>query len=162
MIAVHLDAGLVAISVFLIRMIMVPMLLYNVWWSFVGAKKLLRGTFTPAMIHEASVFFFSLGLLGYHSLAAVGRIDGGWAAPYSLALQCILFVATLCALIGHRLAITVKFERLYWLFTNNNLDVAVRAAHLNAIDPEYIEGALTAAEATLAVRIIQNNHNGTQ
>lgn len=149
--------GLVGTSVLIIKMLMLPLILYNLSWSFRGLWQFLRGISFPTSVYQSVIFFTSIGLLGYQLLAIFGRTSSSWSEPYALALQCIFFLSMTCAFIGRRAAITVDFARFYWLFQSNNLDVAVRAAELNQLDPEYAENALHMAETGMAFHLARKN-----
>lgn len=155
----HFSLGLTATALIVLRILMMPFIFYNLGWSFKGFKQLIGGAVYPTSLYQSVVFFSSLGLMGYHVMAVLGRTAQSWSEPYSLALQCLFFLAMLIATIGRRIAVTVDFERFYWLFEQNNLDVAVRIAELNQLDPEYTEGVLDLAENNLAIQLARRTSN---
>ena len=156
-----LSLGLATTALLVLRMLMTPLLIYNMGWSFKGFRQLLRGDAYPTSLYQTVVFMFSGAVLGYNGLTFTGRVVSDWSEPWSLGFQCMIVVASVCAFIGRRVAVTVDFEKFYWLFSSNNLDIAVRAAELNMADPEYIEEMLNVAETTVAVRMAKRAINGS-
>jgi hypothetical protein len=152
--------GLTATALLVLRMIMIPFVIYNLLWSARSVWDFMRGRNFPSCLYESMVFFMCSGLAGYHVMAFMGNSPSSWSLPFSLALQCIFFLAVIIAALGKRLALTTHFEKFYWLLSGNNLDVAVRAAHLNELDSEYTMRSLEAAETTLAVRLAKKAING--
>lgn len=156
-----LSLGLATTALLVLRMIMTPLLVYNMGWSFKGFRQLLKGDAYPTSLYQTVVFMFSGAVLGYNCLTFTGRVVSDWSEPWSLGFQCMITVASVCAFIGRRVAATVDFEKFYWLFSSNNLNIAVRAAELNIADPEYTEEMLHVAETTVAVRMAKRAINGT-
>ena len=156
----YLQLGLAASALLILRVLLLPLLAYNMRWSFRGFVELLKGRSYPTSLYETVVFMFSGACMGYSALTLLGREVSAWSLPWSLAFQCMILVAAIAAFIGNKVAATVKFERFYWLFASNNLDVAVRMAEMNVADPEFAEGALATAEATLALKLAKEALNG--
>tara|TARA_Y100001968_G_C19454482_1_gene771893 strand:- start:75867 stop:76364 length:498 start_codon:yes stop_codon:yes gene_type:complete len=161
LIDMHLSLGLAATALLALRMLLTPLLLYNMGWSFKGFRQLVQGRAYPTSLYQTVVFMFSGAVLGYNGLTFGGRLVSDWSEPWSLGFQCMIAVASVSALIGRRIAVTIDFERFYWLFTSDNLEVAVRAAELNMADPEYTQEMLNVAETTVAVRLAKRAINGT-
>lgn len=143
----------VAWALLLIRFAMLPLVVYNIAWSFRSCVDFIMGRNFPASLYESMVFFMSMGLMGYHLLSFLGRTTSDWSHSYSLALQCFFFLASLVAAIGRRLAMTVDFEKFYWLFKDNHLEMAIRIAEINHIDPEFAEETLSKAEKAMTSRL---------
>lgn len=148
-----LALGLSATALLVLRLIMVPLLIFNISWSYKGFKWVLKGASFPTSIYQSVVFLMSMGLLGYHALTIGGALLDPWALPFSLALQCMFFLASLLAFAGRQYAIVFKFEQFYWLFDEDHLDIAVRAAQINKFDPVYADAVLDAAEADVALKM---------
>ena len=157
----HLSLGLVATALLTLRILITPLLLYNASWSFKGFLQLLKGDAFPTSIYQTTVFMFSGAVLGYNVLTFLGRNVSTWSLPWSLTFQCMILTASIAVFIGRRVAVTVDFERFYWLFNSGNLDIATRVAEMNEADPEYTEGVVSTAETTLALKLakraIENN-----
>ena len=149
----HWELGFPAAALIMMRLLMVPLLIYNMSWSSMGFKDLVAGRPFPTAIYRSTVFTFSAAALGYHALAFIGREVSEWSVLWSFFLQCAFMLGCVAAAIGRKLAITAHFESFYWLFSSNNLDIAVRSAQLNEVDPDYTEAMLGAAEAAMAVKI---------
>lgn len=147
--------GFSATALLFVRLLMTPFLIYNLVWSFKGCLDFLKGRNYPACLYESVIFFMSFGCLGYNALVFAGRTASEWSHPYSLALQCVFFLAVLIATIGKRLSLTSRFEKFYWLLTGTNLDVALRIAEMNQLDESFTHATLDAAEGTLAIRLAQ-------
>jgi len=145
--------GFVATATLVLRLFMMPFLIYNLNWSFKSFYQFIRGQNFPACVYESMVFFMCAGLTGYNILAFLGRTSSTWTDPHSLVLQCLFFLAVVLATIGKRLALTTNFEKFYWLMSGNNFDVAVRAAQMNEHDSEFTDSVLSTAETTLALDI---------
>ena len=156
----YYSMGLAGAALIMLRLIMTPLLIYNAHWSFNGFRLLLKGVAFPTSLYQTTVFMFSLGVLGYNALTFLGRTVSTWSIPWSLSFQCMFLLAALSALIGRKVADTLNFEKFYWLFSSNNLDIAVRAAEMNAADPEFTQEAIAVAETTLAVRLAKKAING--
>lgn len=149
----YLELNLIIWALLAIRFLMLPLIVYNLGWSFRGFINFVNGKEYPACLYESLVFFMSLGLSGYHLMYFIGRTSSDWSLPYSLALQCLFFLASLVAFIGRRLSITLNFQKFYWLFESNNLEVAVRMAHLNQLDPDFAKKSLEAAESSMVLHL---------
>lgn len=145
--------GLTATAILVIRTLMIPLVVYNIIWSFKGTMQFFRGIHFPTSLYQSVIFFMSTGLLGYHALALLGRDVSPWSQPYSLMLQCLFFLASGIAFIGRRVAASIDFERFYWLFRDNNLGLAVRVAEMNEMDSDYTHEVIEVAESTLAIRL---------
>lgn len=148
-----LNLGLVTIALAVLRILMIPLIVYNLVWTVGGVVDLVKGQALSSSIHKTTVFFFSAGVLGYHMLAFLGHSALDWTTPWSLLLQCVLFLATIMALVSKGFAVASDFDESDWLFTNNNLDVAVRIAEMNQLDPEFTKNMLEAGESTMAVHL---------
>lgn len=156
----HIELGLAASALLILRVMLVPLLLYNMRWSFSGFVDLIKGNSYPTSLYQTVVFMFSGASLGYNVVTFLGRTVSTWSIPWSLAFQCMILVAGVAALIGNKVAATVRFERFYWLFSSNNLDVATRMAEINMIDPDFAQGTLEAAEATVSLRMAKEALDG--
>jgi len=155
----YLSLGLAATALIVLRILLTPLLLYNMSWSFKGFVSLLKGDAFPMSLYQSVVFFFSAGTLGYNILVFCGREVSEWTIPWSLMLQCTLMIGSIIALIGRRVAAIVDFERFYWLFTTDNLDLAVRVAHMNEADTNFTKGVIESAETTLALELARKAVN---
>lgn len=147
-----MSLGFTAQATLLVRLLMVPLILYNLGWTFRGFVELLKGIPYPTSIYQSVVFLMSSGLLGFHILAFMGRSSPSWNSA-ALAMQCLFLLACILALVGRRIAISMNFERYYWLFETNNLDVAIRMGKINQLDPKFASATLESAETTLAIRL---------
>ena len=155
------SVGLAAVAVLVMRILLTPLLLYNLRWSFGGFRQLLKGVVFPTSLYQTVVFMFSGAVLGYNILAFFGRTVSTWSLPWSLAFQCMILLGSVAAFVGRRLAVSLNFENFYWLFSSGNLDLAVRVAEMNEADPEFTEGAVAAAEQTLALQLAKKAINGS-
>jgi hypothetical protein len=151
--------GFAATTLLVLRLIMIPFLIYNLSWSVKSFWNFVTGKNYPACLYESMIFFMSMGLLGYHLLTLSGHYNSEWSSPIALVLHCLFFLAVIISTIGKRVSLTNNFEAFSWLMTSENLDVAVRVAHLNELDSEYTLRALEAAETTLALRLARKAIN---
>lgn len=158
--ASHIELGLAASALLILRLLIIPLLVYNMSWSFSGFRELIKGNSYPTSLYQTVVFMFTGASLGYAILTFFGRMVSEWSLPWSLAFQCMILLGSIAALIGRKVSITVDFERFYWLFTSDNLDVATRMAELNVRDPEFTQSVLETAEATLAIKLAREVVNG--
>lgn len=156
----HYSLGLAATALIVLRLLMIPILTYNILWSAKGFWQLLRGITFPTSIYQSVVFLFSSGVMGYHILAFFGQASTGWSVPWSLGLQCVVLLASVLAFVGRKISIVLDFEKFYWIFSSDNLDLAMRVSEMNQMDPHYTKQMVEAAETTLAIRLAQKAVNG--
>ena len=139
---------------------MVPLLIYNMVWSFKGLMQFTKGISYPASVYQSVVFLLCAGIFGAHSLALMGKAFYDWSSPYVLIIQCMFFSAASIAAYGRKVAVTSQFEEFYWLFNSNNLDLAVRAAQLAEFDRDFAARSIDAAETAAAVKLANRVLNG--
>lgn len=145
---------LMTVTLVILRVLLTPLAIYNACWSATGFFSLLRGKNFPTSIYQSVVFSASCGILGFQLLALAG-VRRNEDPAITLALLCTFFLANILSAFGRRYHMVMQFEKFYWLFQENNLDVAVRAAELNRFDPRYTEGILTNAETEMAVEMVR-------
>ena len=149
---------LMSVTLVVLRVLLTPLALYNVSWSAMGFLSLLRGKNFPTSIYQSVVFASSVGILGFQLLALAG-VKRNEDPAITLALLCTFFLANILSAFGRRYHTVMNFESFYWLFHNDNLDIAIRAAKLNETDPKFTEGLITHAETQVAVEIVRRTMN---
>lgn len=147
------SGGLTETSILILRLLMTPLLVYNMTWSIAGFKSLIKGVSFPASIYQSVVFLMSFGLLGFNLMAFLGNEASAWSLPFSLIFLCAFFLASILAFFGNKYAVAEGFERFYWLFKEGHMGLALRIADLNRLDPDYAEETLALAEAGLALHL---------
>lgn len=152
------NISLMAATLILLRVLLTPLAIYNVSWSWRGFLSLLQGKNFPTSIYQSVVFAACSGILGFQLLALYG-IKRNENPAITLALLCTFFLSNILAAFGRRYHMVMNFEKFYWLFHNANLDVAVRAAHLSEFDEKFTENLLASAETQMAIEMVRRSMN---
>lgn len=158
----HFSLGLPSNALMIIRMLMVPLLIYNLSWSIKGFWQLIRGIPYPTSVYQSATFLSTLGVLALHNLAFAGRPFQNWSLPYLLMIHCAFFASAAASAYGRRISIVNQFEKFYWLFNKGNLDLAARVSVLAEQNLEFTTRAIETAETALSLEFISKvNARGT-
>lgn len=148
----NLDFVLVALVV--LRILMLPLLVYNMCWSYTGFYSLMRGRDFPTSIYQSVIFSFCVGILGAQVMWLLG-VQSSITPPGALLALCFFFLGNILAAFGRKYHSIMDFDKFYWLFHDDNLDMAVRAAKLNEFDPKFTRALIDNAEAQMAVEMVR-------
>jgi hypothetical protein len=154
MLAEHFSLGVTTTTTLVMRMLMVPLLLYNMFWSFKGFWQFVKGIAYPGSLYSAVVFLGAVALMMGHMLAFTGKAVYDQSSIYILLIQCIWFAAVLTTIYGKTVTIRTKADDFFWLFNNNNLDLALRTAHLAEFDRSFTQDVIDSAENTAAMKLV--------
>lgn len=146
--------GLTPFSILVLRSLLVPLLLYNLIWSFQGIFHFWKTHVFPVSIYKAMIFLFTAGVVVRQINFFVGYPTEDFSVGALIAV-CFTALASITAAVTHRLNLATRLKTYYWLMMHENMDVAVRAAELSRFDREYMEGVMDNAETTIAVSMAQ-------
>lgn len=145
-------AGVVPVSVFFLRALFIPLLIYNLAWSAKGGIRFWKEHEFPISMYKTMIFFFSA--------AALARAAGFYwdypaadMSPMSLVGVCLTIIASILAAYTHKFNLAQQLRTFYWLVAHKHADIAVRAAELAKFDEEYMRGVMDNAETDVAVGI---------
>lgn len=145
-----LAAGVIPASVFILRALFIPLLLYNLWWSGKGGITFWRQHEFPISMYKTMIFFFTLAALARATGFFHGYPDSDMT-PMSLVGVCLTIIGSILAAYTHKFNLAQQLRTFYWLVANKHVEIAVRAAELAKFDKEYMKGVLDNAETDIAV-----------
>lgn len=154
MLASHFNLGVTTTTILVMRMLMLPLIIANLLWSIKGFWQFLKGIAYPASVYDSVIFLASAAMLGAHLLAFNGKPVYDDTSIYVLLIQCLFFSVCAIAAYGRRISVKREAEKFYWLFNNNNLDIAIRAAYLAEYNRDFAARSLDAAETAAAMQLV--------
>ncbi len=146
--------GLTEFSVFVLRMLFVPLLIYNLTWSTKTCLSFLRSHMMTIALPSLMIMFMSAGTL-IRQIQFFSGYPNEYVGPIALTSLCLLILASCIAAIGHNYNLATKFSSFYWLVQDRYFPLALRTAELARLDRDYVEAVLDNAETTVAVRLAQ-------
>ena len=111
-----------------------PLAVYNVFWTAPALWDIIRGRFKVALIYPLYVLLTAFVFTGFQIAALIGFEEVG-SGPVSLALVIICMFSQIMGVLGHKAAIWMKAEKFLFLHEKGNFEAALAAAHLNAVAP---------------------------
>lgn len=148
-----INMSLMAVTVWFFRLAMVPMILYNLTFSFSGFWDYMLGRDNPTAIYRSVLFFGCSALLGFQTVALTGAEDVG-AGPWTLLFVMLFTLMNITAILGRKLNRFGEFDKFMWLFEGQNLTAAIRAARVNQVNPDLIDKHLAMAELKVLDKLI--------
>lgn len=143
-------AGVVPASVYLLRALFIPLLLYNLWWSGKGGILFWKAHEFPISMYKCMIFFFTAAALA-RAMGFFWDYPGADLSPMSLMGVCLTIIASILAAYTHKFNLAAQLKTFYWLVSNKHAELAVRTAELAKFDKEYMKGVLDNAETDIAV-----------
>lgn len=145
-----LAAGIVPASVYILRALFIPLLIYNLMWSAKSGLLFWRQHEFPISMYKTMIFFFTAGALA-RAFGFFWNYPHTDLSPMALVGVCLTIVASILAAYTHRFNLAQQLRTFYWLVSHQNVEIASRAAELAKFDKEYMKGVLDNAETDIAV-----------
>lgn len=150
------DLNLMAATVMIFRLIMIPMILYNLSYSWTGLRDLFRGQNNPTIIYRCQLFFGCLALLGFQTVALT-KVEEVGSGPWTLLFVLLFTLMNIAAIFGRRLNQEGAFDTFMWIYQSDYLKTAARSVKVSGIDAEIMEHYLQKAELEALDRLIGHN-----
>ena len=146
---------MIEIALEICSLVLIPLTVFNAIWSFSGLCNMLRNQVHPSSIYRTVIFFASAGLLG-KSIGALMLVDAAATGAFTLLVNLLALLAMIFALVGNMTNSAARFDKFFWLFRGDNLNVATRAASLNEFDPDLVQKVLSKCERKLVKKIVED------
>ena len=160
-----LELDFVARVVIIIRIILVPMLLFNLSFTWRGIWDIFKGHPTPTSLYRAVLFLAFLPQFGFNTTAILSFEPVG-EGPISLGLLLLFLLSNILAIFGRVMNQHGKFDDFRWLFEGYRLTTAIRVVRLSEVDPKRFEEYLKHIELELVEEVVAQNdgtvHSGTK
>lgn len=123
------------------RIVIIPVLLYNIWYSRGAIRNIFSGHATPLCYHKAVLFFTCVPILGYQiiSIFDLEYIEQG---PYSLGVLLAFLFMNVIAILAHFSKGFQIFENIVTCFGEDNIQSTSKFHHLRTLYPNRVDAAL--------------------
>lgn len=147
--------NLIADTVIAFRIFLIPMVLYNMSYSWIGFRDGLLGKVNPVSLYLSTIFFALVPQLGF-SVTAIMSAEEVGSGPLTLIWLMFFAMFNIAAISARLTGQFALFDKFIWLFERNNLDVAIRAVKLSHVDPGAYEECTNNSEVKVVKRILKD------
>lgn len=149
------DGGLISDIVMAFRIFLIPMVLYNMSHTCKAFRQVVSGRANPMSLYRSILFFTLVPQLGL-SVTAIIHAEEVGSGPLSLIWLMFFAMFNIAVIAGRYTHQVADFDKFFWLFEQDNLDVAIRAVKLNHVDPEGYEECTGNSEVKIVERILKD------
>ncbi len=144
---------LIEIKVLLFRMLMIPLILFNLSFTAPGFWQVMRGNLNPSSLYRSVLFFGLVPQLGFHltSLSSMEQVGEG---PLTLLWLMFFMLFNVGAAAGRVLNQFGKFDDLIELYQSQHIGTAIRVVQLSNLDRETMERYLNKVEIEVVKKVV--------